>query len=74
MENKIYTIDRTKVLKPAQELKVEVNVSKKKRKVYQDRLDKLYRNTFVSNGQLLSECSPRIVLTKSKGVKNEQKN
>ena len=62
----------TKVPGPAQEFKVEVNVSKKKRKVYQDRLDKLYRNTFVSDGKLLSECSPRIVLTKSKGVKNDK--
>ena len=62
----------TKVPRPAQELKVEVNVSKKKCKVYQDRLDKLYRNTFVSDGKLLSECSPRIVLTKSKGVKNDK--
>lgn len=56
------TIDRTKVLRPAQELKVKVSTSEKKRKVYQDRLDKLYRNTFVSNGKLLTECSPRIVL------------
>ena len=62
MENKIYTIDRTKVLKPAQELKVEVNVSESERKYYQDVLDKMYRNTFVGNGKLLSECSPRIVL------------
>ena len=62
MENKIYTIDRTKVLKPGQELKVEVNVSESERKYFQDVLDKMYRNTFVSNGKLLSECSPRIVL------------
>ena len=62
MENKIYTIDRTKVLKPGQELKVKVDVSEKVRKAFQDRLDKLHRNTFVGNGKLLSECSPRIVL------------
>ena len=62
MENKIYTIDRTKVLKPGQERKVEVNVSESERKYFQDVLDKMYRNTFVSNGKLLSECSPRIVL------------
>ena len=62
MENKIYTIDRTKVLKPAQELKVKVDVSEKTRKAFQDRLDKLHRNAFVGNGKLLSECSPRIVL------------
>ena len=62
MENKIYTIDRTKVLKPGQELKVKVDVSEKVRKAFQDRLDKLHRNAFVGNGKLLSECSPRIVL------------
>ena len=62
MENKIYTIDRTKVLKPGQELKVKVDVSEKTRKAFQDRLDKLHRNSFVGNGKLLSECSPRIVL------------
>lgn len=62
MENKIYTIDKTKVLRPAQELKVEVNVSKNERKYHQDILDKMYRNTFAGNGKLLSECSPRIVL------------
>lgn len=62
MENKIYTIDRTKVLKPGQELKVKVDVSESERKYFQDVLDKMYRNTFVSNGKLLSECSPRIVL------------
>lgn len=62
MDNIIHTIDRTKVLRPAQELKVEVNVSESERKYYQDVLDKMYRNTFVSNGKLLSECSPRIVL------------
>ena len=62
MENKIYTIDRTKVLKPGQELKVKVDVSEKTRKAFQDRLDKLHRNAFVGNGKLLSECSPRIVL------------
>ena len=62
MENKIYTIDRTKVLKPGQELKVKVDVSEKTRKAFQDRLDKLHRNAFVSNGKLLSKCSPRIVL------------
>ena len=62
MDNIIHTIDRTKVLRPAQELKVEVNVSENERKYYQDVLDKMYRNTFVSNGKLLSECSPRIVL------------
>ena len=55
-------IDRTKVVRADQELKVKVNTSAKKRKVYQVRLDKLYRNTFVGNGKLLSECSPRIVL------------
>lgn len=58
----IKSTHRTKVLKPGQELKVKVNTSEKKRKVYQARLDKLYRNTFVGNGELLSECSPRIVL------------
>ena len=62
MENKIYTIDRTKVLKPGQELKVNVDVSEKTRKAFQDRLDKLHRNAFVGNGKLLSEYSPRIVL------------
>lgn len=62
VENIIHTIDRTKASRPAQELKVEVNVSKNEREYYQDILDKMYRNTFVSNGQLLSECSPRIVL------------
>lgn len=62
MDNIIHTIDRTKVLRPAQELKVEVNVSENERKYYQDILDKMHRNTFVSNGKLLSECSPRIVL------------
>ena len=62
MENKIYTIDRTKVLKPGQELKLIVDVSEKTRKAFQDRLDKLHRNAFVGNGKLLSECSPRIVL------------
>ena len=62
MENTIYTIDRTKVLKPGQELKVKVDVSEKTRKAFQDRLDKLHRNAFVGNGKLLSECSPRIVL------------
>ena len=62
MENKIYTIDRTKVLKPGQELKVKVDVSEETRKAFQDRLDKLHRNAFVGNGKLLSECSPRIVL------------
>ena len=62
MENKIYTIDRTKVVKPGQELKVKVDVSEKTRKAFQDRLDKLHRNAFVGNGKLLSECSPRIVL------------
>ena len=59
MENKIYTIDRTKVLKPGQELKVKVDVSEKTRKAFQDRLDKLHRNAFVGNGKLLSECSPQ---------------
>lgn len=62
MENKIYTIDRNKVLKPGQELKVKVDVSEKTRKAFQGRLDKLYRNAYVGNGKLLSECSPRIVL------------
>lgn len=62
MDNIIHTIDRTKAPSPAQELKVEVNVSKNERDYYQDVLDKMYRNTFVSNGKLLSECSPRIVL------------
>lgn len=62
MDNIIHTIDKTKVLRPAQELKVEVNVSKNEREYYQDILDKMYRNTFVGNGKLLSECSPRIVL------------
>ena len=62
MENKIYTIDRTKVLKPGQELKVKVDVSEKTRKAFQDRLDKLHRIAFVGNGKLLSDCSPRIVL------------
>lgn len=62
MDNIIHTIDRSKVLRPAQELKVEVNVSKNEREYYQGILDKMYRNTFVGNGKLLSECSPRIVL------------
>lgn len=61
-ENTPRSIDKTKVLRPAQELKVEVNVSKNERKYYQGILDKMYRNTFVGNGKLLSECSPRIVL------------
>lgn len=62
MDSIIHTIDRTKVPRPAQELKVEVNVSKNECEYYQGILDKMYRNTFLSNGQLLSECSPRIVL------------
>lgn len=62
MDNIIHTIDRTKVPRPVQGLKVEVNVSESERKYYQDVLDKMYRNTFVGNGKLLSECSPRIVL------------
>ena len=62
MDNIIHTIDRTKVPRPAQELKVEVNVFESERKYYQDVLDKMHRNTFVGNGKLLSECSPRIVL------------
>ena len=62
MNSIIHTIDRTTVSRPAQELKVEVNVSEDERKYYQDVLDKMYRNTFVSNGKLLFECSPRIVL------------
>lgn len=62
VENIPHATDKTKVLRPAQELKVEVNVSKNEREYYQGILDKMYRNTFVSNGQLLSECSPRIVL------------
>lgn len=62
MSTKNRIIDRTKVVRADQELKVKVNASAKKRKVYQVRLDKLYRNTFVGNGKLLSECSPRIVL------------
>ena len=62
VENIIHTIDRTKAPIPAQELTVEVNVSESERKYFQDVLDKMYRNTFVSNGKLLSECSPRIVL------------
>lgn len=62
MGNITHTIGKTKVLGPAQELKVEVNVSENERKYYQGILDKMYRNTFVSNGQLLSECSPCIVL------------
>lgn len=61
-ENTPHSIDKTKVLRPAQELKVEVNVSENERKYYQDILDKMHRNTFVGNGKLLSECSPRIVL------------
>lgn len=62
MDNIIHTIDRTKVPRPAQVLKVEVDVPEKTRKAFQDRLDKLYRNAYVGNGKLLSECSPRIVL------------
>ena len=62
MDNIPHTIDKTKALRPAQELKVEVNVSENERKYFQDVLDKMYRNTLVSNGKLLSECSPRIVL------------
>ena len=62
VENIIHTIDSTKAARPAQELTVEVNVSESERKYFQDVLDKMYRNTFVSNGKLLSECSPRIVL------------
>lgn len=62
MENITHTINRTKVPRPAQELKVEVNLSEDERKYRQDILDKMYRNTFVGNGKLLSECSPRIVL------------
>lgn len=62
MDSIIHTIDRTNMPRPAQELKIEVNVSENERKYYQDVLDKMYRNTFVSNGKLLSECSPRIVL------------